>query len=628
MRGMFGGRGRHYRGAHESGTDDEEVEPLRITDWRMLGWFVQKLGPQWQRVLVGTVAMLLSSGAALVWPRVLRPIIDNVIGAHQYDLLPRYILILIAAYFAQQFFGAVRMNVMHILGQRFVYDLRTECYQHLQKLSLSYFDDHPTGDIMSRLSNDANAVEDMVVHGVDQVISSLIMVIGTITILVLTYTDRLGLVLAGLWPLPLFVTAIIVFSRVIRPTYRKIREELGDINTELEESITGIRVVKAFGREDHELERFREHSWAYFRANARVIWLWSSFFPFIMFLTSMGTVTVLWLGASPTPQGTSLATAGDIGMILGYLGQFYHPVGMLVRVYDIFNRALAALARIFQILDEEPEIKDAPDAVDLEWKHGEVELEHITFRYRTGEIVLNDVFVRAEPGETVAIVGRSGAGKTSLVNLIPRFYDPLEGRLLIDGQDVRQVTQASLREHIALVLQETFLFDGTVRENIAYGRLEATQEEIEEAARAAYAEEFIQELSDGYETHIGQRGVKLSGGQRQRIAIARAVLADPKILILDEATSLVDTEAEQKIQAALENLTRGRTTFVIAHRLSTIRNADKIVVLEDGEIVEEDSHEALMARGGLYAEMYQRQFRLEDIWQDGQMGMDRPEPGK
>lgn len=628
MRGMFGGGGRHYRHTGGRETQDEEVEPLRITDRRMLGWFVQKLGPQWHRVLVGTVAMLLSSGAALVWPRVLKPTIDNVIGAHHYDLLPRYILILIAAYFAQQFFGAVRMNVMHILGQRFVYDLRTECYRYLQKLSLSYFDDHPTGDVMSRLSNDVNAVEDMVVHGVDQVISSIIMVLGTITILVLTYADRLGLVLAGLWPLPLFVTAIIIFSRVIRPTYRKIREDLGDINAELEESIAGIRVVKAFGREDHELERFRQRSWAYFRANARVIWLWSSFFPFIMFLTSMGTVTVLWLGASPTPQGTSLATAGDIMMILAYLGQFYQPVGMLVRVYDIFNRALAALARIFQILDEEPEIKDAPGATDLEWKHGEVELEHVTFRYRTGEIVLSDVSVRAEPGETVAIVGRSGAGKTSLVNLIPRFYDPREGRLLIDGQDVRQVTQRSLREHIALVLQETFLFDGTIRENIAYGRLEATQEEIEEAARAAYAEEFIQELSDGYETHIGQRGVKLSGGQRQRLAIARAILADPKILILDEATSLVDTEAEQKIQAALENLTRGRTTFVIAHRLSTIRNADKIVVLEDGEIVEEDSHEALMAQGGLYAEMYQRQFRLEDIWQDGQMGMDRPDPGK
>jgi ABC-type multidrug transport system fused ATPase/permease subunit len=297
------------------------------------------------------------------------------------------------------------------------------------------------------------------------------------------------------------------------------------------------------------------------------------------------------------------------------MGQFYGPIGGLVRVYDIFYRALAALARLFHILDEKPEIQDAPDAVALTQVRGAVDLENVSFRYKTGEMVLKDLTVHADPGETIALVGRSGAGKTSLVNLIPRFYDPSAGRVLVDGRDVRTVTQASLRRHLALVLQETFLFDGTVRENLAYGRLEASDEQIHAAAQAAYAEEFILDLPDAYDTRIGERGVKLSGGQRQRLAIARALLADPAILILDEATSLVDTEAEQKIQAALDNLRKGRTVFVIAHRLSTVRNANKILVLEGGEIVEEDTHTALMAKNGLYAEMYQRQFQL-GMWED------------
>jgi len=294
--------------------------------------------------------------------------------------------------------------------------------------------------------------------------------------------------------------------------------------------------------------------------------------------------------------------------------RFYGPVGGLIRIYDMFNRALAALARIFQIFDEVPEIEDAPDAVALEQVAGDVLLEGVSFKYRTGEVVLKDITIHAEPGETVALVGRSGAGKTSVINLIPRFYDPLAGRVLIDGHDVREVTQQSLRQHIALVLQETFLFSGTVKENIAYGRLDATEEEIIAAAKAANAHQFIMELPEEYETQIGERGVKLSGGQKQRIAIARAILADPRILILDEATSLVDTEAEQEIQQALEGLMRGRTVFVIAHRLSTVRNADKIVVIEGGEIAEEADHKTLMEQNGLYAEMYQRQFSLEDVW--------------
>jgi len=609
MRGM--GRG-HHRGRFARSGDDESTERLRITDRRMLGWFVQQLGPHWQKVLVGSAAMVLGSLAGLAPPYITgRLIVDGVMRDQQYHLLPQYIGLLIGALFAATLLNAIRMNVMHILGQRFVYELRVKLYEHLQRLSLSYFESNETGDIMSRVSNDVNTVEDMVVHGTDEVVSNILTIVGTIIILM--YMNW-RLALTGLWPLPIFVVSLLIFARYIRPLYRKIREDLGDINTELQENIAGISVVKAFGREEHELDRFRNWSHEYYQANVRAIWMWTTFFPFIGFLTSMSSVGVLWYGAGPSIAGNSVASAGDIVMFLGYLMRFYGPVGGLIRIYDMFNRALAALARIFQIFDEVPEIQDSPDAVALEQVAGDVLLEGVSFKYRTGEVVLKDITVHAEPGETIALVGRSGAGKTSVINLIPRFYDPLEGRVWIDGHDVREVTQQSLRQHIALVLQETFLFSGTAKENIAYGRLDATEEEIIAAAKAANAHQFIMALPDEYETQIGERGVKLSGGQKQRIAIARAILADPGILILDEATSLVDTEAEQEIQQALEGLMQGRTVFVIAHRLSTVRNADKIVVIEGGEIAEEADHKTLMEQNGLYAEMYQRQFSLEDIW--------------
>ncbi len=610
MRGHGRGHGFRHVGGRTEG--DEKVEPLRITDRRMLGWFARYLGPHWVKVLIGTLAVILSSAVRLAPPYITgKLIVDNVIRDQHYELLAGYIFLLVGAYFIGQLFGAVRMNIMHILGQRFVYELRLHLYEHLQRLSLSYFESRATGDIMSRLSNDVNSVEDMVVHGTDEVVSSVLTIAGTVTVLMIMHWR---LALAGLWPLPIFVVSLLIFARYIRPIYRKIREDLGDINTELQENIAGIHVVKAFAREDYELERFGKWSYEYYKANVRGIWLWTTFFPFIGFLTSMSSVGVLWYGAGPSLAGNSVASAGEIVMFLGYLMQFYHPVGMLIRVYDTFNRALASLARIFQIFDEQPDIEDAPEAIELAEIKGEVQIEDVTFKYKTGEIVLKSVSVHAEPGETVALVGRSGAGKTSLVNLIPRFYDPLEGSVAVDGYDVRRIKKASLRSHIALVLQETFLFNGTAKENIAYGRLDASDEEIVQAAQAAYAHEFIIELPEQYETQIGERGVKLSGGQKQRIAIARAVLADPQILILDEATSLVDTEAEQQIQKALENLMRGRTVFVIAHRLSTVRNADKIVVIEGGEVVEEADHETLMEEGGLYAEMYQRQFDLAGIW--------------
>ena len=525
MRGMGGGPHHGQRGGPDPRDGDDGVKPLRITDRRMLGWYYRQLIPHWVKVLIATMVMIGGSVAGLAPPYIMgKLIVDRVMRDRHYELLGSYIAMLIAAYFAASLLNGIRMNVMHILGQRCVLDRRVDLYRCLQRLSLSYFESRRTGDIMSRLSNDVNSVEDMVVHGTDTVVSNIITIAGTISIL-LYLNWRLAL--AGLWPLPVFMVSLFIFSRYIRPIYRKIRDDLGDINAELQESLSGIHVVKAFGREDHELEKFHQRSYEYYHASVRGIWLWTTFFPFIGFVTSMSSVGVLWYGAGPSLAGNPIASAGDILTFLGYLMHFYQPVGMLIRIYDTFNRALAALARIFQIFDEVPEIQDAPDATELKQVEGNVLLEDVSFKYQTGEMVLKNITIQARPGETVALVGRSGAGKTSVINLIPRFYDPLEGRILIDGHDVREVTQKSLRRHIALILQETFLFNGTAHENIAYGRLEATKDEIIAAAKAANAHEFIMALPEQYDSQIGERGVKLSGGQKQRIAIARAVLAHP-----------------------------------------------------------------------------------------------------
>lgn len=606
---LHGGRSR--RGGHHRETDryEEPVEPLSITDRRMLAWFVRYLGPHWPTLLLGLISMLTATAAGLYAPQVLRRIFDDVIRAADLSPLPHLGWLLIGAFFVQQAFSAVRMNVMHRLGQRFVLDVRLNAYRHLLRQSLSFFEARRSGDIMSRVSNDVNTVEDMVVHGVDTIITDSLTVIGTIGI-ILWMNWKLALI--GMAPLPLFLVGVIIFARVIRPLYERVREELGDINSRLQESLEGMQVVKAFNREDHEYERFEADSTEYYQVSVKGIWLWSTFFPAMGFMTTLGLIGVIYFGARMTTYGE--ASPGTIVAFLAYMQHFYNPIRSLVRVHNVFNRALASLARIFDLLDEEPQITQRPDAKPLPRAEGHVAVENVTFRYQTGEIVLESISVEAEPGETVAIVGRSGAGKTSLVNLIPRFYDPMEGRVLVDGHDVRDVTLDSLRSQIGIVLQDTFLFNDTVRNNIRYGRLDATDEEIEEAARRAYATEFIEELPETFETMIGERGVKLSGGQKQRIAIARALLADPRILILDEATSLVDTEAEQLIQRALDDLRHDRTTFVIAHRLSTVRNADKIVVIKGGQIVEEDSHERLMARNGVYADMYNRQFRMEDVW--------------
>lgn len=628
-RGMGGGRGGggHMRGTGKQDRASEENLPkLRLTDRRMLTWFAGKIGSSWPVVVIALIAMIANALADQAQPMLMRRLIDQGFLKSDTAIITSTVFIMLLAFFGSSLFSVVRTYLMHVLGQALVYRTRVEAYAHLQGLSLSFFHRNRTGDLMSRLSNDVGSVEDMVVHGTDEVISDGLRVV--IAIGALFYMSW-KLALLSLIPLPLFMGGTIFFAFIARPFYGKIRERLGDINAQLEERLAGILVIKAFGREKYEQDNFDTISREYYEANKRAIRLWSVFFPILGFVTSTGMLLVLWRGGLMMVSGDKAATVGTMVAFVGYLQQFYWRLGGLVRVVDLYNRALASLARIFQIMDEVPEVEDKPEAQELASVEGRVQLEHVTFRYQTGDIVLRDVTVEAKPGETVALVGRSGAGKTSLVNLIPRFYDPLEGRVLVDGVDVKDISQASLRQHMAMVLQETFLFNGTVSENVRYGRLDATDEEVQDACQAAYADEFIQGLPEKYDTEIGERGVKLSGGQKQRLAIARALLANPRILILDEATSLVDTEAEQIIQKALDNLMRNRTTFVIAHRLSTVRKAHKIVVIDDGTVVEQADHETLMQRQGLYAEMYERQFRIAEDWgmdpSGGLMAQDPPE---
>jgi subfamily B ATP-binding cassette protein MsbA len=384
------------------------------------------------------------------------------------------------------------------------------------------------------------------------------------------------------------------------------------MNARLQDSLSGIMVIKSFAREDYEYDRFAREAEEVYDMRVNVIRMWTGFFRLITVSSGIGVYTVLAVGGWIHITNPASLSLGTLFAFAAYIGMFYQPVSNIARVNDTIQRALAAADRIFEVLHTEPDLVDAPDAIEMPPIKGAVTFENVSFAYSSGEEVLKDINLHAEPGQIIAIVGRSGAGKTSFVNLIPRFYDPTRGRVLIDGIDVRTVKQQSLRRQIGMVLQDTFLFNGTVRENLLYGKLDATEEEMIEAAKAAYADSFIREMPNGYDTEIGERGIKLSGGQKQRIAIARAILADPRIMILDEATSSVDSESEYYIHRAMDQLMQGRTTFVIAHRLSTIRHADIIVTLESGRVVEIGDHNTLMERNGTYSHLYEAQYRFED----------------
>lgn len=555
--------------------------------------------PYRQRGLAAIACMVLGAVTTLAVPWIIRNIIDDVLAAKNLFALNLIALSILVLFFLRGVFSFGQSYLMSYIGNRVVIDIRNEVYRRLQHLSLRYFDTRKTGSIMSRLTNDIGALQTAIVDNFVNIVKESVILIGSLLGMLFLHW-RLTLLCLVIVPLVSFT--IRFFGRKLKKSGRTVQERIADVTSHLQESVSGIRVVKSFFREAYEIERFRMINENAFRAAMKAAQQESQLSPLIEFLAAIAVTAIIWYGGWSVIEGQ--LTAGELIAFLIYAINLANPVRRISSLYGSIQRSLAAGERVFEILDEVPEIREKENAYDLVPMRGKVVFDDVYFSYEEGKEVLRGLSFSVEPGQTVALVGPSGAGKTTVANLVPRFYDVTAGRITIDGHDVRDLTLASLREQIGLVPQDTALFNTTVEDNIRYGRLDATEEEIRAAMRAAHAEEFVSRMPQGLQTPIGDRGVVLSGGQRQRIAIARAILKDPRILILDEATSALDAESERLVQDAFERLLQGRTAFVIAHRLSTIRNADRILVIDRGRVVEQGTHDTLMAARGMYYGLY------------------------
>lgn len=562
--------------------------------------------PYYMRLAVAIVCIIMAAGANLYVPWILKDVIDKVLVSKDLTTLNVIAAGIIVVFFFRGVFFYGQTYLMSYIGQKVVIDIREQLYRHLQRLSLSFYEQRQTGELMSYVTNDVAAVQAGIVDNMIELVTEGSILIGSLVFMF--YLDW-KLSFLTLITLPLIAQAIKVFGGKLRNSSRKVQERAADITSVLQESISAIRVIKSFAREDFAIARFAQENQFNFRANMKNSQIMATLTPVIEFLAAIGVTIIIWYGGKEVIENR--LTTGEMIAFLTYVVNLSNPIKRLSRVYGNIQRALAAADRVFSIMDTKPDIEDAVDATVLPAVAGKVCFENMTFAYQSGEPAVSELNLTAEAGQMVAIVGPSGAGKTTLVNLIPRFYDPTIGSVTIDGIDVRTVTLPSLREQIGIVPQETVLFNGSVYENILYGRLDATEDEVIAAARAANAHEFVSAMTDGYQTQIGERGSKLSGGQRQRISIARAILKNPRILILDEATSALDTESEKLVQEALDALMVGRTSFVIAHRLSTVQRADKIVVMEKGRLVEMGTHDELLKLNGLYTSLHQVQFKAQ-----------------
>jgi ATP-binding cassette subfamily B protein/subfamily B ATP-binding cassette protein MsbA len=573
--------------------------------------FIFRFLRKYSTALVITVlSMLLLVGVQLVGPWLVKQMVAIVSspGLAQSDMLQitRLALLALGVYLLRILFQYLRSYMAHIAGWGVVADVRLKLYEHVQRLSLRFYENTQTGDLMSQMVNDTDLLENLIAHAIPDLSANLLTLAG---VLVILFSINAPLALLSMIPVPLIILTMRAFNKFVNPAFRERQRTLGELNAALNDNLSGVREIQAFSREELEVVRMNEHVDRYRTAQIRALRLMATFHPLIEFASSLGTIVLIYFGGKFV-LGQTLAVDGLVAFFL-YLELLYQPIREMSRVWENVQQALAGAQRVNQLFNEAPNIVERPDAQDLPLEGAkQIELRNVSFQYDAGIPVLEDINLTIPAGKVVALVGPTGVGKTTLANLIPRFYDVSAGSLSIDGRDVRDLSLRSIRQQISIVLQNVFLFHGSVRENILFGRQDASQEEMIQAARVANAHNFIMDLPDGYDTMIGERGVKLSGGQRQRIAIARTVLKDAPILILDEATSAVDTETELLIQQALDKLMEGRTVIIIAHRLSTIRNADLIVVLEGSRIVEQGSHAELMKKNGLYKRLVEVQFNV------------------
>lgn len=571
------------------------------------------VSPHKGKLILGIIAMLFHSFLTVYVVKVFKDLMETVIStlepsSQSLFRLTWVALLMVSIYFLKELFYYGQRYLLAYVSQKSIRDIRNDLYSHLQGLSLSFYSKNKTGEIISRVTNDVGVLQNAIVDGAVGIFYEFFTLIGALGYLV--YIDY-KLTLFVLLILPLLAYVVKFFNHKIRKISRRVQIKLADISHVLEETLSSIKVVKSFGREEYEYERFSIENNENFRAKVRQEQYGASLTSIIEFITAFSFTAILWYGGYEVMNGS--LTASELIAFFTLLLTVMNPMSSISKLSTTIQQALAAAERIFELMDtDNPAIPESKGKV-LEKVEGNLDFQNVTFAYNKGEEILKDISFQVSSGEVVALVGPSGAGKTTIADLIPRFYTPTKGRILLDGRDIAEIDLNSLRAQIGIVPQETILFTGTLYNNIRYGMLEATEDQIVAAARAANAHDFIMKLPDGYETVVGERGVGLSGGQRQRVAIARAILKNPRILILDEATSALDTESENLVQEALNRLMKSRTTLIIAHRLSTVKNADKILVLSEGRIIESGNHDQLMEMGGVYYNLYRSNLRSNDL---------------